>query len=148
MVHDPENSQNTLVPYSAYNSPVHTKSDDSFVTILTNSELHCATPVHHIHPAINTPSYPLPLHTHSTPLAKANTPPTQLLRSAGYTHSVASPPVHPPGKHLCSTTISISTPHDTDSTQDSTHPYIAILTTILNICWYTCWFVCLLVHVA
>jgi hypothetical protein len=38
------NSQNTLVPYSAYNSTVHTKSDDSFVTILTNSELHCATP--------------------------------------------------------------------------------------------------------
>jgi hypothetical protein len=37
MVHIPENSQNTLVPYSAYNSPVHTKSDDSFVTILTNS---------------------------------------------------------------------------------------------------------------
>jgi hypothetical protein len=44
MVHIPENSQNTLVPYSAYNSPVHIKSDDSFVTILTNSELHCATP--------------------------------------------------------------------------------------------------------
>ena len=145
MVHIPENSQNTLVPYSAYNSPVHTKSDDSFVTILTNSELHCATP---LHSAINTPSYPLPLHTHSTPSAKANTPPTQLLCSAGYTHSVASPPVHPPGKHLRSTTSSISTPHDTDSTQDSIHPYIAILTTILNICWYTCWFVCLLVHVA
>ena len=54
------------------------------------------TVLHHIHPAINTPSYPLPLHTHSTPSAKANTPPTQLLRSAGYTHSVASPPVHPP----------------------------------------------------
>ena len=96
MVHIPENSQNSLVPYSAYNSPVHTKSDDSFVTILTNSELHCATP--------HTPSYPLPLHTHSTPSAKATTPPTQLLRSAGYTHSVASPPVHPPGKHLHSTT--------------------------------------------
>jgi hypothetical protein len=88
MVHIPENSQNTLVPYSAYNSPVHTKLDDSFVTILTNSELHCATP--------HTPSYPLPLHTHSTPSTKENTPPTQLLRSAGYTHSVASPPVHPP----------------------------------------------------
>jgi hypothetical protein len=88
MVHIPENSQNTLVPYSAYNSPVHTKSDGSFITILTNSELHCATP--------HTPSYPLPLHTHSTPSAKENTPPTQLLRSAGYTHSVASPPVHPP----------------------------------------------------
>jgi hypothetical protein len=88
------NSQNTLVPYSAYNSPIRTKSDDSFVTILTNSELHCATP--------HTPSYkytqlPYPSpHTHSTPSAKANTPPTQLLRSAGYTHSVTSPPVHPP----------------------------------------------------
>jgi hypothetical protein len=90
--------------------------------------------LHHIHPAINTPSYPLPLHTHSTPSAKANTPPTQLLRSAGYTHSVASPPAHPSGKHLHSTTSSISTPHDTDSTQDYTHPYIAILITILNIC--------------
>jgi hypothetical protein len=140
MVPVPENSQNTLVPYSAYNSPVHTKSDDSFVTILTNSELHCATP--------HTPSYPLPLHTHSTPSTKENTPPTPLLRSAGYTHSVASPPVHPLGKHLRSTTNNITTPHDTDSTQDSTHPYIDILTTILNICWYTCWFVCLLVHVA
>jgi hypothetical protein len=106
------------------------------------------TMLHHIHPTINTPSYHLPLHTHSTPLAKANTPPTQLLRSAGYTHSVASPPIHPPSKHLRSTTGSISTPHDTDSTQDSTHPYISILTTILNICWYTCLFVCLLVHVA
>jgi hypothetical protein len=126
MVHVPENSQNTLVPYSVYKSPVHTKSDDSFVTILTNSELHCATP--------HTPSYPLPLPTHSTPSAKANTPPTQLLRSAGYMHSVASPPVHPPGKHLHSATSNISTPHDTDSAQDSTHPYIVVLTTILNIC--------------
>jgi hypothetical protein len=60
--------------------------------------------LHHIHPTINTPSYPLPPHTHSTPSAKANTPPTQLLHSAGYMHSVASPPVHPPGKHLHSTT--------------------------------------------
>jgi hypothetical protein len=102
--------------------------------------------LHHIHPAINTPSYPLPLHTHSTPSAKANTPPTQLLRSAGYTHSVASPPVHPPGKHLRSTTSNITTPHDTDSTQDSTHPYIAILTTIytkylllyLLVCMFAC----------
>ena len=104
--------------------------------------------LHHIHSAINTPSYPLPLHTHSTPSAKANTPPTQLLRSTGYTHSVASPPVHPPGKHLRSTTSNITTPHDIDSAQESTHSYIAILTTILNICLYTCWSACLLVHVA
>jgi hypothetical protein len=44
-----ENSQNTLVPYSTYNLPVQTKSVDSLVTILTNSELHYATP--------HTPSY-------------------------------------------------------------------------------------------
>jgi hypothetical protein len=44
MVHVPENFQNTLVPYSAYNLSVQTKSDDLFVTILTNSEIHCATP--------------------------------------------------------------------------------------------------------
>jgi hypothetical protein len=105
------------------------------------------TVLHHIHPTINTPSYPLPLHTYSTPSAKANTPPTQLLRSTGYMHSFASLLVHPPGKHLHSTISSISTPHDTGSTQDSTHSYIAILTTILNICWYTCWFVCLFIHV-
>jgi hypothetical protein len=49
MIHILENSQNTLVPYSAYNSHVHTKSDGSFVTILNNNELHCATP--------HTPSY-------------------------------------------------------------------------------------------
>jgi hypothetical protein len=143
MVHVPENSQNTLVPYSAYNSPIHTKSEDSFVTILTNNELHCATP--------HTPSYKytqLPSLAPHTQHPQPNTPSTQLLRSASYAHSVASPPIHPPGKHLRSTTSSISTPHDTDSTQDSTHPYIAILTTILNICWYTCWFVYLLVHVA
>jgi hypothetical protein len=125
MVHIPENSQNTLVPYSAHNFPVQTKSDDSFVTILTNSELYCTTP--------HTPSY-LTLSTHSTPSAKSNIPPTQLLRSAGYTHTVASPPIHPPGKHLHSTTSNITTPHDTYSAQDSTHPYITILTTILNIC--------------
>ena len=63
MVHVPENSQNTLVPYYAYNSPVHTKSDDSFVTILTNSELHCATP--HTPSYKYTQLYPLPLHTHT-----------------------------------------------------------------------------------
>jgi hypothetical protein len=49
-------------------------------------------------------------------------------------HSVASPPIHPPGKHLHSTTSNVTTPHDTDSSQDSTHSYITILTTILSIC--------------
>jgi hypothetical protein len=44
MVHITENFQNTLVPYSAYNFPVQTKSDDSFATILTNSKLYCTTP--------------------------------------------------------------------------------------------------------
>jgi hypothetical protein len=39
MVHILENSQNTLVPYSVYNFSIQIKSDDSFVTILTNSEL-------------------------------------------------------------------------------------------------------------
>jgi hypothetical protein len=145
MVHIPENSQNTLIPYSAYNLPVQTKSVDSFSLFSPTVNF---TVLHHIHPVINTPNYPLPLHTHSTPSAKENTPPTQLLRSAGNTHSVASPPVHPPGKHLHSTTSNITTPHDTYSAQYSTHPYIAIMTTILNICWYTCLFVCLLIHVA
>jgi hypothetical protein len=44
MVHIPEKSQNTLVPYSAYNFPIQTKSDNSFATILTNSELYCTKP--------------------------------------------------------------------------------------------------------
>jgi hypothetical protein len=86
-----------------------------------------------MYPAINTPSYPLPLHTLNT-ISQGKPPPTQLPRSAGYTPSVASPPIHLTGKHLHSTTSNITTPHDTDSAQDSTHPYIAILTTILNIC--------------
>jgi hypothetical protein len=44
MVHIPKNSQNILVSYSAYNFPVQTKSDDSFITILTNSELYYTKP--------------------------------------------------------------------------------------------------------
>jgi hypothetical protein len=62
MVHVPENSQNTLVPYSAYNSP-----------FILSQTIHLSlfsptvnfTVLHHIHPAINTPSYPLPLYTHT-----------------------------------------------------------------------------------
>jgi hypothetical protein len=106
-----------------------------------------STVLNHRYPTINTPSYPLSLHTLNT-LSQGKPPPTQLPRSTGYTPSVASPPIHPPGKHLHSTTSNITTPHDTDSAQESTHPYITILTTILNICRYTCWFVCLLVHAA
>src|SRR5688572_8953823 len=92
-----------------------------------------STVLNHRYPAINTPSYHLPLHTLNT-LSQGKLPPAQLPCSTGYTHSVASPPIHPPGKHLRSTTSNITTPHDIDSAQDSTHPYIAILTTILNIC--------------
>jgi hypothetical protein len=83
--------------------------------------------------AINTSSYPLPLHALNT-LSQGKPPPTQLPLSTGYMPSVASPPIHPPGKHFHSTTNNITTPHDTDSAQDTTHPYIAILTTILNMC--------------
>jgi hypothetical protein len=129
MLHILENSKNTIVPYSAYNFPVQTKSDDSFATILTNSELYSTK---HMYLAINTSNYPLPLHTLNS-LSQGKPPPTQLLRSANYTHSVASPPIHPPRKHLHSTTSNITTPHDSESAQYSTHPYITILTTILNI---------------
>jgi hypothetical protein len=79
-----------------------------------------------MYPAINTPSYPLPLRTLNT-LSQGKPPPTQLPRSADHTPSVASPPIHPSGKHLHSTTSNITTPHDTDFAQDSTHPYITIL---------------------
>jgi hypothetical protein len=44
MVRIIENSQNTLVPYSAYNFPIQTKLDNSLVTFLTNNELYCTTP--------------------------------------------------------------------------------------------------------
>jgi hypothetical protein len=36
--------KNTLVPYSAYNFTVRTKSNHSFTTILTNSELYHTKP--------------------------------------------------------------------------------------------------------
>ena len=144
MVHIPENSQNTLVPYSAYNSPVHTKSDDSFVTILTNSELHCATPHTPRYKYTQLPSptphtqHPQPRQT-PHPLSYSALPATRIvslrLQSTLLVSTFAPPLV-------------VSQHHMIDSTQNSTHSYIAILTTILNICWYTCWFVCLLVHVA
>jgi hypothetical protein len=44
MVHILENSKNTFVPYCAYNFPVHTKSNNSFATILINSELYRTKP--------------------------------------------------------------------------------------------------------
>jgi hypothetical protein len=96
-----------------------------------------STVLHHIHPAT------LSLSTHSTPSSKANTPATHLLRSAGYAHSVALPPIHPPGKHH-STTSNITTPHDTDSAQDSTHlyhhsdHYTKYLLIYLLVCMFAC----------
>jgi hypothetical protein len=44
MVHILENSKNTHVPYSTHNFPIRTKSDNSFATILINSELYRTKP--------------------------------------------------------------------------------------------------------
>jgi hypothetical protein len=130
MVHIPENSKNTLVRYSPYNIRVRSESDNSFATILTNSELYRTKPHAPSYKFTQLPS-PSPHPQHPEP---KQPPPTQLKRSAGYTPSVARPPIHPSSKHLHSTTSNITTPYDIDSAQDSTHLYIAILTTILNIC--------------
>jgi hypothetical protein len=62
-----------------------------------------STILNHMYLAINTPNYPLPLYTLNT-LSQGKPPPTPLLRSAGYTPSVALPPIHPSGKHLHSNT--------------------------------------------
>jgi hypothetical protein len=125
MVHILENSKNTLVPYSAYNFPVQAKSDDSFATILTNDELY------HTKPQVPSYSSPSPHNQHPQPRQTPAHSVTPLCRLHA---SVASPPIHPPSKNLHSTTSNITTPHDTDFAQYSTHPYITILTTILNIC--------------
>jgi hypothetical protein len=130
MVHILENSKNTRVSYSAYNFPVQTKSDDSFATILTKSELYRTKPYVPSYKYTQLPS-PSPHTQHPQP-RQAPTP--QLPRSASDTPSVASPLIHTSGKHLHSAISNISTPHDTDSAQDNTHSYIAILTNILNIC--------------
>jgi hypothetical protein len=79
-----------------------------------------------MYPVINTPSYPLPPHTLST-LSQGKTPTHSVTPLCHYTPSVASPPIHPAGKHLHSTIGNITTPHDIVSAQDSTHPYITIL---------------------
>jgi hypothetical protein len=137
MVHIPENSQNTLVPYSAYNSPVHAKSDDSFVTILTNSELHWATPHTLSYKYTQLPSptphtqHPQPRRT-PRPLSYSALPATRIVSlclQSTLLVSTSAPPLVVPQHHM--TQILLKT----------AHPYIAILTTILNICWYTCWFV-------
>jgi hypothetical protein len=44
MVHIPKNSKNTIVPYSTYNFPVQTESNNSFATILTNNEIYRTKP--------------------------------------------------------------------------------------------------------
>jgi hypothetical protein len=116
MVHIPENSKNTpsvdsppiilpIIFLFGLSQTIHS----SLFSPTVNS-----TVLNHMYLAINTPSYHLPLHTLNT-LSQVKPPPTQLLRSAGYTPSVDSPPIHPPGKHLHSTTSNITIPHDTDS---------------------------------
>jgi hypothetical protein len=130
MVHITENSKNILVPYSAYDFSIRTESDDSFATILTNSELYHTKPHVPSYKYTQLPS-PSPHPQHPKP---RQTPSHSVPRSTSYTPSVASPPIHPSGKHLHSTTSNITTPYDTNSAQDSTHPYITILTTILDIC--------------
>jgi hypothetical protein len=100
MVHIPENSQNTLVSYSTYNFPVQTKSVDSLVTILTNSELYCTTP--------HTPRYKYIRLLSPSPHTQHPQPRHSVTPLAGYAYSVASPPIHPPGNHLRYTTSNIT----------------------------------------
>jgi hypothetical protein len=133
MVHILESSKNTLVPYPAYNFSVRIESNDPFTTILTNSELYRTTP--------HAPSYKytqLPsLSPHPHP---RQTPTHSVHRSTGYTLVVVSPPIHPPGKHLHSTISNITTPHDTNSAQDSTHSYhyTKYLLIYLLFCMFAC----------
>jgi hypothetical protein len=77
-------------------------------------------------------------------ISLSQTPLTQLPRSAGYTPCVASPPIHPSGKHFQSTTSNISIPHDTDSSQDYTFiychsdHYTKYLVIYLLVCMFPC----------
>jgi hypothetical protein len=71
MVHILENFKNTLVPYSTYNFSVQTKSDDSFATILTNSELYSTKPQIPSYKYTHLPS-PSPNPQHPQASAKAN----------------------------------------------------------------------------
>jgi hypothetical protein len=80
MVHIPENSKNTLVPYSAYNFSIRTESDNSSTTILINSKLYRTKPYAPSYKYIQRVTLSLP--TPSAPWAKAKLPPTQLPRSA------------------------------------------------------------------
>jgi hypothetical protein len=63
MVHIPENSKNTLVPYSAYNFLVRTSQTIHTPLFLQTVN---STVLNHMYPAIKTPNYPLPLHTLNT----------------------------------------------------------------------------------
>jgi hypothetical protein len=94
-------------PYYAYNFPVRTELDNSFTSILTNSELYHTKP--HV-PSYKYTQLPSPFPHPQRPELRQN-PPTQLPRSANYMPSVASPPIHPSGKHLHSTTSNITTWH-------------------------------------
>jgi hypothetical protein len=68
--------------------------------------------LNHMYPAIKKPNYPLPLHTLNT-LSQGKPLATQLPRSANYTPSIGSRPIHPSGKHLYSI--------NTNSTQNYIH---------------------------
>jgi hypothetical protein len=67
--------------------------------------------------AINTPSYPLPLHTFRT-LSQGNPPTHSVTSFYHYTSSIGSPPTQPSGKHLYSI--------NTNSTQNYIHPSTTI----------------------
>jgi hypothetical protein len=100
MVHITENSKNTLVPYSAYNFLVRTESNDSFATILTNSELYRTKPHVLIYKYTQLPS-PSPHTQHpqprQPPLRNTTLPSTCLmslcLQSTLLVSTSTSPPV-------------------------------------------------------
>jgi hypothetical protein len=95
-----------------------------------------STVVNHMYPAINIPSYPLPLHTLNT-MSQGKPPPTKLPCSADFMPSVTSPPIHPSDKHLYSI--------NTNSTQNYIHPsttipdhYNEYLLIYLLVCMFAC----------
>jgi hypothetical protein len=134
MVHIPKNSKNTLVPYSTYNFPNRTESDNSFTTILINSKLY------HTKPYV--PSYKytqrvtLSLPTPLVPWAKPNPHPLGT-SFCHYSTNISSRPIYPSGKHLYSV--------NTNSTQNYIHPsttipdhYIEYLLIYLLVCMFAC----------
>jgi hypothetical protein len=82
MVHIPENSKKTLFPYSVYNFLVQTKSDVSFATILTNSELYRTKPQVPSYKYIELP-YPSPHTQHP----QSRQTPTHLVTSLYQLHA-------------------------------------------------------------